>query len=218
LPSPGVGASAGSYGAAVTSKGLKVLSEMSDGRSFDAIVLAGAASERFGGRDKALIELGGRSLLERALDAVRGASNVIVVGPRRAGYPVGRWIEEQPAGGGPTAALAAGLRGASQELVIVLAVDMPLVSAADIDGLLGLLTDGASDGVALGTEEGRPQLLVAAYRRARLAEVLEAAEELHGAPLHRSLASLSVRVMVSPRAVDCDTPQDLAALEEIAPG
>ncbi len=66
---------------------------------FDAIVLAGAASRRLDGADKALVEIGGRTLLDTVLAADRGRRRVIVAGPQRpvarrgglgAGGPAGR--------------------------------------------------------------------------------------------------------------------------------
>jgi GTP:adenosylcobinamide-phosphate guanylyltransferase len=45
-----------------------------------AIVLAGGRGTRLGGRDKAAVEVAGRSLLERALSAVAGAATVVVFG------------------------------------------------------------------------------------------------------------------------------------------
>ena len=47
-----------------------------------AIVLAGGAGRRLGGADKAALDVGGRTLLERALAAVSGVPTV-VVGPAR---------------------------------------------------------------------------------------------------------------------------------------
>ena len=47
---------------------------------FAAVILAGGQASRLGGVDKATIELGGRSLLERTLDAVVDAGEVVVVG------------------------------------------------------------------------------------------------------------------------------------------
>ena len=47
---------------------------------FSAVVLAGGTAARMGGADKAGIELGGRTLLQHALDAVVDAVEVVVVG------------------------------------------------------------------------------------------------------------------------------------------
>ena len=56
-----------------------------------------------------MLPIAGKPLLEHVLDAVTAASDVVVVGPRRDGIRDVRWTCEQPPGGGPVAALTAGL-------------------------------------------------------------------------------------------------------------
>lgn len=72
------------------------------------VVLAGGRSTRFGS-DKALAELGGRTLLARAVDALSGwCEYVVVAGRETAPAPC---IPDWPqAGMGPLAGIAAGLR------------------------------------------------------------------------------------------------------------
>ncbi len=48
---------------------------------FDAVILAGGRSSRLGGSPKAGLVIGGQTLLERALQAARGALAMVVVGP-----------------------------------------------------------------------------------------------------------------------------------------
>lgn len=77
-----------------------------------AVVLAGGAARRMGGRAKPTIAVGGRSMLTRVLDAASEANPRIVVGPTdlESSLPPGvRLVSEHPPGGGPVAALAAGL-------------------------------------------------------------------------------------------------------------
>jgi len=71
--------------------------------AFDAIVLAGGASRRMGGGDKTALEVGGVPLLDRALEAVRAASTVVVVGPSRTVLtPLHvRWTREDRSARGP---------------------------------------------------------------------------------------------------------------------
>ena len=74
---------------------------------YAAVVLSGGTGRRLGGTDKALLELDGATLLGRALAAVAGADEVVVVGPSAAtAYPVG-FVLEDPPGGGPAAGLLA---------------------------------------------------------------------------------------------------------------
>ncbi|PRH79320.1 molybdenum cofactor guanylyltransferase [Streptomyces solincola] len=112
---------------------------------FDAVVLAGGAARRLGGADKPAVTVGGRALLDRVLDACRGAGRTVVVGGRRpTGRPV-HWAREQPPGGGPVAALAAGLRLVEADTVVVLGGDLPFLGDSTVPALLAALTaDGAS--------------------------------------------------------------------------
>ena len=73
------------------------------------MVLAGGRAARLGGEDKAGLEVGGTTLLERALAAVSGARTVVVVGDERPTCRSVLWTREHPAYGGPVAAAYAGL-------------------------------------------------------------------------------------------------------------
>src|SRR4051812_16166828 len=94
-----------------------------------------------GGVDKPAIVVGGRSMLDAALGAVVGCARTVVVGPHRPELgPEVRQAQEVPAGSGPVAAIAAGLRSLDEcdfpaELVVVLAADMPFLTAAAVDDL-----------------------------------------------------------------------------------
>jgi molybdopterin-guanine dinucleotide biosynthesis protein A len=78
------------------------------------VVLAGGQSTRFGS-DKALAELGGRTLLARAFDTLSGFCELVVVAGRERG-PGHRCIPDWPhANMGPLAGIAAALRIARDE-------------------------------------------------------------------------------------------------------
>ncbi|MGW5420618.1 DUF6457 domain-containing protein [Streptomyces sp. NPDC003943] len=78
--------------------------------AYDAIVLAGGSARRLGGADKPGVRVGGRALLDRVLAGCRDAGRTVVVAaPRATARPV-EWTREDPPGGGPVAALDAGLR------------------------------------------------------------------------------------------------------------
>ncbi|MFB9903905.1 molybdenum cofactor guanylyltransferase [Allokutzneria oryzae] len=176
----------------------------------DVIVLAGGAGSRLGGRDKAAVLLAGRPLLDRLLDAVPADSRVVVVGPvREVPRPV-VWAREDPPGGGPVAALAAGLADVPEGsgLVAVLAVDQPGVTSATLVRLRAALTADA-DGVVLTDADDRPQWLVGVWRTERLRAALPLRTE--GAALGRTLAALSVLRIPAENAEahDVDTPEDL---------
>ncbi|WP_128377565.1 DUF6457 domain-containing protein [Streptomyces cavernae] len=186
--------------------------------SYDAIVLAGGAARRLGGVDKPGLSVGGRALLDRVLTACAGAhTTVVVADPRVTARPV-VWAREDPPGGGPLAALDAGLRRTTAEHVVVLSADLPFLAESTVRHLLdalgrasatttdtgvvaprasGALADAAatnragSDGAMLTDPDGRDQPLVAAYRADALRrELTRLGEE------HHSLAGLPLRRLV----------------------
>jgi molybdopterin-guanine dinucleotide biosynthesis protein A len=139
--------------------------------TFDAIVLAGGASSRFGaGVDKAALLVDGVSMLDRVLLATAAASSTVVVGPRRETVRPVEWAQEHPAGGGPVAAIAAGLSHGVEPVVGVFSCDLPWLSAADVDLLLNGLD--RLDGFGLRDSSGREQRLAAVYRRTSLTAAL----------------------------------------------
>ncbi|MFJ7064140.1 DUF6457 domain-containing protein [Streptomyces sp. NPDC101115] len=114
--------------------------------AYDAIVLAGGAARRLGGADKPGVRVGGRPLLDRVLAACRDAGRIVVVAePRATAHPV-EWAREEPPGGGPVAALDAGLR----RLTEAAATD-PGVAAAGPDAAAAL-DAGAADFTAAATD------------------------------------------------------------------
>ncbi len=132
---------------------------------FDAVVLAGGAAKRLGGADKPGLRIGGRSLLDRVLAACAGAGTTVVVGGRR---PTARpvvWAREEPPGGGPLAALHAGLRRTTADRVVVLSADLPFLGEQTVRRLLAALDgreereekgDGGSGGDGGGSIAGGP--------------------------------------------------------------
>ncbi|MGW4440480.1 NTP transferase domain-containing protein [Streptomyces sp. NPDC004596] len=182
---------------------------------YDAVVLAGGAARRLGGADKPAVRVGGRSLLDRVLTACSGAATTVVVaGARPTARPV-RWAREEPSGGGPVAALEAGLRLTTAEYTAVLSADLPFLEAATVRRLLTALRDTGADGALLTDAEGRDQPLVAAYRTAALRRELAALAAGHGGltglPLRRLTGALQLTRVPDPLAsFDCDTWDDIA--------
>jgi molybdopterin-guanine dinucleotide biosynthesis protein A len=77
------------------------------------VVLAGGKSSRFGS-DKALAEFGGRTLLSRAVDALAGQCELVIIAGREAGPA--QCIPDWPRPDmGPLGGIAAGLRYAQDE-------------------------------------------------------------------------------------------------------
>jgi molybdopterin-guanine dinucleotide biosynthesis protein A len=137
---------------------------------FDALVLAGGGSTRFGGVDKAMLVLDGATLLDRVLTATDAAVSTVVVGPVRTTYREVGWTVEDPPAGGPVAGIAAGLAHGTAAVVVVLSCDLPWLTNADVARLVDGLGD--HDGHGLRDTDGRGQQLATAYRRTALAEAV----------------------------------------------
>jgi molybdopterin-guanine dinucleotide biosynthesis protein A len=183
---------------------------------FAAIVLAGGGGARLGGADKAQIDTGQGTLLDRALLATAGADAVAVVGPAH-DLPAGVvQTQEHPPGGGPVAAIAAGLRalrtGGQESTVVVLACDMPFVGPGDVERLVReLRARPETTAVMYADADGRRQYLAAAYRTTALIAAIESG----GDPADASMRSVVARLTVAEIAahpdltLDCDTWPDV---------
>jgi molybdopterin-guanine dinucleotide biosynthesis protein A len=185
-----------------------------------AVVLSGGTAARMGGIDKASIEIGGVTTLERALAATMTAREVVVVGEE---VPTSRpvtWTREDPAGGGPAAGLLAGVDAfwSAPDLLCVLAVDMPRVTAGTVARLtMAVEADPEVDGAVLVDTSGRRQPLAAVYRRTALVAARPARrEDEHGLPVRRLLERLRLVEVaaVGDEAHDLDTWEDLRALRD----
>jgi molybdopterin-guanine dinucleotide biosynthesis protein A len=175
-------------------------------------VLAGGAARRLGGVSKPDELVGGRSMLARVVAAVGSAEPLVVVGPRRDDVaPRAVWRREEPPGGGPVAAIAAGLPEVDAPTTLVLAADLPFVAPA-VPALLDALAGGDAE-VALLTVGGRANYLAAAWRT----RALRARLERLGDPAGRSMRALhegvaAVEVPDPGRwGEDCDTWAELDA-------
>ncbi|WP_328880483.1 NTP transferase domain-containing protein [Streptomyces sp. NBC_00299] len=183
--------------------------------AYDAVVLAGGAARRLGGVDKPGVRVGGRPLLDRVLAACADAhTTVVVADPRPTARPV-TWAREDPPGGGPVAALDAGLRHTGAEQVVVLSADLPFLDEGTVRRLLAALRTGDADGALLTDADGRDQPLVAAYRapalRRELAVLAQGPDGLAGLPLRRLTGALGLTRVPGPVAsFDCDTWDDIA--------
>ncbi len=177
---------------------------------FDAIVLAGGTAARLGGVDKPGLDVGGASLLDHVLAAVADADRIVVVGPvRPASLPV-IWCREEPTGGGPVAALAAGVSHVEADVVLTLAADLPWIGPG-LRALRAGLSGSAVDCAALVDGDGRVNYLAAAWRRASLVRALTSLGEPTGAAM-RALVSTATLLEVPDQGgwgLDCDTWVDI---------
>ncbi|MFM6849497.1 MAG: molybdenum cofactor guanylyltransferase [Terrabacter sp.] len=174
-------------------------------QSYVVVVLTGGASRRMGSH-KPTLELAGRPLVARVLEAA-GPHPALVVGPGQGvpdGVPV---VMERVPGGGPVSGIAyaveavrAGVTqvpGAPQpDAVVVLAADLPFVTSEHVERLVAALgpadhadlADGADradhahrpDLAVTVDADGRTNWLCAAWRtdalHARLAELGDVAD------------------------------------------
>lgn len=185
----------------------------------DAIVLAGGRSTRLGEVPKAALAYRQQSLLEHAVDAVRFARTVVVVGDA-AGIrvPGVLTVREEPAFGGPAAAVAAGIHRLAEgqspsEFAFVLACDMPAVSAATAALREALNSANMLDGLIAIDGDGHPQPLAAVYRTASIASAIAAhGGQLDGLSMFRLIAGLELTETAVPAGStdDVDTWDDAA--------
>jgi molybdopterin-guanine dinucleotide biosynthesis protein A len=172
----------------------------------------------------------GATLLERALEAARGAAAIAVVGPDPGVLPEGVLsCRENPPYAGPAAAIAAGLSALAQDrardprhraaapYTLILACDMPRAGAA----VRALLDEAAgappADGLVAVSADGRRQHLLGLYGTAVLQRrATEAAQRgaLENASVFALLARLEVREVSVPEGStdDVDTWDDASAL------
>ncbi|WP_298331035.1 NTP transferase domain-containing protein [Haloactinopolyspora sp.] len=181
---------------------------------WSAVILAGGAGRRLGGRDKPAIVVGGRTLLDRAVEACAGSAEVVVVGPQRSTARPVRWTREDPPGSGPLAALHTGLTATTTapDVVVVLAADLPSITAAQVARLIDALESADDADAALAADAGgRVQPLVGAYRAEALRAAVIAISDPRDQAFHRVLPRLTVITVADlPGTSDIDTPDDLA--------
>ncbi|MBC7300273.1 MAG: NTP transferase domain-containing protein [Nocardia sp.] len=187
----------------------------------DAIVLAGGRASRMGGVDKPAIVIGGRSMLEAALDSVRDCDEVVVVGPHRRELDArfGQ-VREVPAGSGPVAAIGTGLVAldSAAAWIVVLAADMPFLTGDTVQQLLRRATESTADAVFAMDDSGRPQYLVGVWRRSALVAALAGLDSLVNQPMKAIVPAETVLVELADIA-DCDTEEEVRrARESLAAG
>ncbi|OFW20102.1 MAG: hypothetical protein A3H97_24075 [Acidobacteria bacterium RIFCSPLOWO2_02_FULL_65_29] len=112
-----------------------------------AAILVGGAASRFGGREKSALVVGGRTILERQLaELSRVTSDLMLVGGNDLettppeGCPPLRAVPDRVRGHGALGGLDAALAAARDEVVLILACDMPFVTNALVAHLIALAT------------------------------------------------------------------------------
>jgi molybdopterin-guanine dinucleotide biosynthesis protein A len=167
---------------------------------YDAFGLAGGQSRRFAG-DKRLLEIGGVRLLDHQIGLLQksGAERVALVGdhiPNASDLGISILADARP-GCGPLGGLITALEECRQEWAMVLAVDLPFLTAGDLYALADTAASAEDDiqVITLGVDE-LPEPLAAMYRKNTLAFWVDrlAHNEL---ALHRGIDHLQWK-MVAP--------------------
>jgi molybdenum cofactor guanylyltransferase len=136
-----------------------------EGEAFSGAILAGGASSRMG-RDKAMIEIGERRLIQVSVDALvdAGAAEIFVVGgdADALGTLGLRVVGDEFPGEGPLGGIITALDSAIAPTVVVLACDHLSTEGPAVRSIVGAL--GTGD-VVVPVVDGRKQTLHAAWRR-----------------------------------------------------
>lgn len=177
---------------------------------FAAIILAGGQAARLGGADKASIEIDGRTLLDRALESVIDASEVVVVGHQVPTDRPATFVLEDPRHGGPAAGLLTGRDSLLRTFptLAVLAVDMPHLTSSTFRRLHDAAV--GHEGAALVGADGRRQLAYV-LETARLDAVRPDREAQHGLSIRALLEPFDLAdvAQIGREAADIDTWTDL---------
>jgi molybdopterin-guanine dinucleotide biosynthesis protein A len=173
-------------------------------------ILAGGHATRFGGRDKGALVVGGATILERQLAELRSLTDdVMIVGSRRgdARPTPARDVTDIVPGSGPLGGIHAALTEARGEAVLVIACDMPYVTAPFADYLFSL---AGTASIVVPRTDGRDHPLCAVYSRA----CLDAAARLlaeRRLTLRELLAAVPTRVVTTEAIARFGAPSRLLA-------
>lgn len=182
--------------------------------SWSALILTGGTSKRFGA-DKSEALLAGRALVDHLISAIPEEISIIVVGPDRDSFSNRVQVtQESPAFSGPVAAIAAGVKLLSTELVAVFATDMPFGPLL-IPQLLSSMNDDCEAVLPLDTS-GFVQPLCALYRVDALIQALSSLETVIGESMRKLIANMRVvEIPINSEEsgflTDIDTQENLVA-------
>jgi molybdopterin-guanine dinucleotide biosynthesis protein A len=176
-------------------------------------VLVGGKSSRMG-RDKALLSHQGTTLVEHvAAQVVAAAGSATLIGPPERyeflGLPV---VADSVSNFGPVAGIQAALQATGEDWNLIVACDMPSVSADFLRSLFEAAEQCGADCLVPHSPSGLPEPLCAVYHRNCLAGINRAI----GEDLRKTTSALSkLRVSAWPVSEslwfqNLNTPEDLA--------
>lgn len=128
-------------------------------------VLAGGKSSRMG-EDKALLTLDGQALLQRAAHLVGAATgaNAVIIGARRDGFADCAFVSDDWPEAGPLGGIATALRVTSADWNLIVACDMPYLTRAWLEFVVGRAHASTAD-VVLAENNGGLEPLCAMYHK-----------------------------------------------------
>ncbi len=177
------------------------------GAAISGIVLAGGDSRRMG-RDKRTAAVGDRALLEIAVELIASVSDDVVVSCRRGNRldmasltrrSLELVFDERD--GGPLAGLEASLAAARHELVVVLPVDMPGLTAPILTALVEVAQGRPTAQGAVFVVESALQPFPGAYRRS-IIPIVSAQLDAGALRVHDLLSKLDLVSVPPPLGMD----------------
>lgn len=197
-------------------------------QSRSALIFAGGRATRLGGVNKALLEIGGNTIISRILAAVRPLSDELVLLTNDAsleGSGDVRLVFDPRPHAGVLPALSAGLAATSSEVCLTIACDMPFVSTALFQRMLELQAEADAD-VVIPRTAGFLEPMHAVYRRATVAAAIDAALGRGDQRMISYFRDVRVRELeeaewraIEPRGLaffNVNTPADLAEAQRLA--
>lgn len=191
-----------------------------------AAILSGGRARRFSGRDKGGLIVDGRSIVERQLDALAPvADDIMIVGREPELGTAGarfRVVADRLAEQGPLGGLDAALAEAVHPVVILLACDMPYVTAPLLGWLAALVSGTPQVDAAVPHTSQGDHPLCAAYTRAcqaavakRLREGPRAMKDLLRDLRVRRIDEIELRQFGIPQQLlaNVNTPEDYASVQ-----
>jgi molybdopterin-guanine dinucleotide biosynthesis protein A len=194
-----------------------------------AAILAGGRARRLGGRDKSALAVGSASILDRQLTVLRALTpHLLIVGgnPSHGQTAVARVVPDRIPGAGALGGIYTALVEAPTEQVLVIACDMPFLTAPFLARLAALGATGGRVTDAVVPRDARgPHPLCASYAR-RVAEPLRRHLDAGRLRVLDALSDLAVRHMgpdeLEPFDPDgrlllnVNTPEDYARARSLA--
>lgn len=173
-----------------------------------AAIVAGGAASRLGGRDKSGLPVGNRSILDRQLAALRPLTDRILIVAnepdrfRHVALPV---VGDLVPGAAALGGIYTALSSASTEQVLVIACDLPFLTASFLDYLA---TSAQGFDLAIPRSSDGLQPMCAVYSRACLEPIRARIAGRPGGAAGRSLRVQDLAAAVRTREIG---PEDLAA-------